>query len=150
MTLFSSDDPRIDHTSFASPATKPNTLFAYLYRDADNYKQAETVVFVGALQFDQVQRLLETLDNEDQFVPSAVGLEDLQQRMVDMWQPDVDHPYHEIQLIALTNRPATTQESITEFVQRFQNIDWEAAAQKVEESNRRLCADLSTSGGGNG
>ncbi|MHA3790539.1 hypothetical protein ACX0MU_02685 [Rhizorhabdus wittichii] len=63
---------------------------------------------------------------------SAVGLDDLQERTINGWQPDVDHPFHEIASLALTDDPPTSSLSAREFLSLFLSADWRAAAKQVE------------------
>lgn len=66
-----------------------NTLFTYMYRDGDNFKQINAVVFAGEANEDLRQRIMaaatpsffsidEPTDNL--FIPGLVGLPDLQNR----------------------------------------------------------------------
>lgn len=128
--LANEEDGRIDVASF--DRTRANTLFSYLYRDAANYKQDETVVLAGPLSLAQARAVVDGTDEEDGFVPSAVGLDDLQERTINGWQPDVDHPFHEIASLALTDDPPTSSLSAREFLSLFLSADWRAAAKQVE------------------
>lgn len=133
MNGFSNLDPRIDGQSFQTGAT--NTMLDYLYRDANNFKQDESVVFAGALTIDQVNMLLSGTDDDNGFVPSAVGLDDLQPRTVDGWQAEADHPFHEIAHVSLVNRPPTTPQTAEEFLARFLAANWEKEGERVEAEN---------------
>lgn len=120
--------------TFTTLAGRPNanTRLGYLYRDADNYKQTRDVVFPGALTVAQAKALLAALDEDDGFVPSAVGLTDLQEQMSTDWDPESDHPYHEIASLALTLEPATETMPVADFLEEFTDQDWAAAAATVE------------------
>ena len=108
-----------------------NTKFSYFYRDADNYKQHEVIVLSGAMTLEQAATITSKLDEDDGFVPSAVGLQDLQEHMVNGWDPQVDHPYHEIDEISLTDLKSTTEMTVAELVERFASADWEKEATRV-------------------
>lgn len=109
----------------------PNTRIDYMYRDANNYKQSDHVVMAGALTIEEATAIVDGLDEEDGFVPSAVGLDDLQERMVTDWEDDADHPFHEIDGISLTGSEPTTDMTAAEFVVRFAEADWEAEGARV-------------------
>ena len=133
--------PALDVGTFTRLAQDPtaNTRLSYLYRDADNYKQAMSVVFKGPLSLEQAERLVQALDDEDGFVPSAVGLPDLQEGMSTPWDPEVDHPFHELDGLALTHEPATQEETAAAFLETFIAQDWAAAAAIVEAN--MVCDD---------
>ncbi len=122
-------NPVIDLDSFSTAG--PNTEFSYMYRDADNYKQNAQVIMPGVLTFEQALAIVDGLDEDEGFVPSAVGLNDLQERMVNGWDEDVDHPYHEITGIALTDRQPTIQMTASDFVERFAAADWGREGERV-------------------
>ncbi len=75
-----------------------NTLFAYMYRDASNYKFSKEVILEGELTFDEIYTYLLYYEY---FIPSVVGLENL--------HPDTltidDHKWHEINEIQSTDKP---------------------------------------------
>lgn len=52
-----------------------NTRIHYLYRDANNYKQSQTVVIAGVLTFAEIK---DALQDGEHFIPSQVGLPDPQ------------------------------------------------------------------------
>lgn len=133
--LANDEDSRIDVASFEQ--AHANTRFCYLYRDAANYKQDESAVLAGSLSLEQARALLDGTDDEDGFVPSAVGLDDLQERSINGWQADVDHPFHEITSIALTDDAPTSSLGVREFLSLFLSADWEAAARHVEAKYAR-------------
>lgn len=112
-----------------------NTELYYLYRDADNYKQHESVIMPGVLCTSDAQKLFDALDDDDGFVPSAVGLDDLQERNVNGWQNDVDHPYHELLALKVTKKEPTIDMTILDFYNRIIYCDWEQEALKVTQSH---------------
>lgn len=128
----------INEASFTSGSNaRPlaNTALSYLYRDASNYKQHADVIFSGALTLDEAHQLLNAMDEEDSFVPSAVGLNDLQDMMCSDWDPEEDHPLHEIDGLALTDKQATETQTAQAFLNAFLNADWNAAADAVMAAN---------------
>lgn len=108
-----------------------NTRFTYMYRDVGNYKYYRTVVLSDPLE---VNDLRACLHEHDYFVPSIVGLIDL--------QPDPltvdDHIWHEVFEICSTNEPPTIDTSSAGLVLKFRkakNLDWlekEVLTQKFE------------------
>lgn len=123
----------IDTETFA--AGHPNTCLSYMYRDADNYKQYTQVVMAGALTLEQASAIMDGLDDDDGFVPSGVGLPDLQEQMVTGWDEQSDHPYHEIDGISLTTSEPTIVMTTAEFVALFAAADWEKEGARVSAEN---------------
>lgn len=78
-----------------------STSFEYLYRDAANYKVFETVVLCGALRMED---LTPFLHEGDFFIPSQVGLMDLQPSL----KTEFDHGWHEIVEVKPTDEEVTT------------------------------------------
>lgn len=103
-----------------------NTKIAYQYRDADNYKQYEEVVIPGEIS-EQDKALILSKCNEGQyFIPSQVGLNDLQERMCSPIG-DSDHVWHELEEedITLTEDDPTPNhpfDNINELVERFKAL----------------------------
>jgi len=89
-----------------------NTSLYYQYRDASNYKQDTIVILAGTLTQFQIQEIMKIRDDGEFFIPSQVGLEDLQHRMIDGGDNmEVDHVWHELTDDAFTNtdkEPTTT------------------------------------------
>ena len=76
-----------------------NTLIIYEYRDASNYKvSSEELVFKGKLSTAEIQSLLTDYgaDQMEGFIPSQVGLPDLQGELMkyDQQDYDEDHCWH--------------------------------------------------------
>jgi hypothetical protein len=78
-----------------------NTKFSYLYRDACNYKTYNEVIIAGLLELKQIQHYLK---DKTFFVPSEVGLPDLQESVFTI----DDHIWHEIDSIRPTTEKPTT------------------------------------------
>ena len=89
-----------------------NTKFSYLYRDAGNYKFFKDVVLDGVLSLDQLNP---SLWESEYFIPSEVGLPDLQPEPLTV----DDHIWHEIDAIEYTDDEPTTDISATSLVERF-------------------------------
>jgi hypothetical protein len=100
-----------------------NTLISYQYRDVSNYKQKAVVIVEGAITFEQVEPFL---DQGEYFIPSQVGLEDLQARWGRI-DPDLDHVWHELtedDFEETTRQPSVTL-TAAELLKRFQVVKWD-------------------------
>jgi hypothetical protein len=73
-------------------------ILGYQYRDASNYKQYREVRFRGSLNPVDIAILATALNagDDDTFIPSQIGLEDLQPE----WTDD-DHVWHTVEEISL-------------------------------------------------
>lgn len=81
-----------------------------MYRDASNYKEHEEVVLLGSLTEAQIKDCFENVADGVEFIPSQVGLEDLQPRMTSYPSAD-DHVWHAFLSVEPTDEELT--ESIT-------------------------------------
>lgn len=106
-----------------------NTLFHYMYRDASNYKQFNTVILVGEITDEGRAAIKNSLLEGEYFIPSQVDLEDLQY----LWEnyggldDQDDHVWHEIVEISLTDEMPTTSKTVEELVEAFRGIKWDEA-----------------------
>lgn len=91
-----------------------NTKIIYQYRDADNYKKWDFAIIQGEVS---LNTLTPFLFEQEFFVPSEVGLKDLQKLPF----KDYDHVWHEILDVSLCNDPPTHPIKAEELVQSFQN-----------------------------
>lgn len=89
-----------------------NTRFEYLYRDAANYKQFGDVIIAGVLDAEELYQLLQ---EELLFIPSKVGLPDLQPKE---WSID-DHIWHEVENITETTEQATIKMTADQLLECF-------------------------------
>ena len=107
-----------------------NTEISYMYRDASNYKQINTVIFVGRITKKEKALILAARDEDQYFIPGQVGLEELQPRMIAFPDEQDDHVWHELNEddITLTENPASTKVSIHDFAKKFQDITWDVEA----------------------
>ena len=87
-----------------------NTRFAYLYRDADNYKQGKEVILQGRLSRANIAGILRAASDYNHFIPGDVGMENLQPRFNSGWEIEADHPWHEIVEIAYVDDPPTSDD----------------------------------------
>jgi hypothetical protein len=90
-----------------------NTRFSYLYRDASNYKEYSEVIIQGSLEFEQ---LLPFLKDKTFFIPSEIGLDDLQGKELS----SDDHIWHEIENIQPTPNTPTVNIKSTQLLERLE------------------------------
>lgn len=93
-----------------------STRLVYQYRDGANYKTAHSVVVEGRMSPLMARAILACCDadTDASFVPGQVGLPDLQDSFSgcdSYWDPDLDHPFHEVLAIELTREPANLVDS---------------------------------------
>lgn len=81
-----------------------NTLFYYIYRDADNYKSHNNMVVDGKLNADEKAEIFCCLNDGEYFIPSQVGLPE---KRIDDNFTDADHPWFELRCIEDTEAPTT-------------------------------------------
>ncbi|MGA3028249.1 MAG: hypothetical protein ABSF98_26165 [Bryobacteraceae bacterium] len=96
-----------------------NTRIEYLYRDAGNFKQFASVVLEGEITTRDREAIAAALDSGEYFIPSQVGLGDLQAPFPD---PDLDHVWHELDVksgITLTADAATCNMDVHRFASMF-------------------------------
>lgn len=110
----------VSEASFIGDTTGLNTRIEIMYRDASNYKERFDYVAEGALTLEQAKALIDSLDVNGNFLPGLVGLG------AASWSSDGDdaayeddHPFHEIDGIELTSRPADLEETAAELVAKF-------------------------------
>ncbi len=106
-----------------------NTHIEYMYRDGGNYKLFNEVVLKGEVTLEQLQ---EHFYEGDFFVPSEVGLEDLQE----LPYRECDHVWHEIVAVCPVKDSPTVELTASEFLARF------VLAGKARWSTRRVMARM--------
>ena len=97
-----------------------NTKLEYMYRDAENYKTYEDCILEGELS---IKDLAPYLFLGDFFVPSEVGLKDLQEQPLHVY----DHIWHEIIDVDSVEQIPTVPISAKCFIKMFQEAsknDW--------------------------
>jgi len=97
-----------------------NTKFEYMYRDSENYKTHEYCILEGELS---IKDLSPYLCSGDFFIPSEVGLKDLQEQPLHVY----DHIWHEITGITSVDETPTVPTSAKCFIEMFQEAsrnDW--------------------------
>jgi hypothetical protein len=116
-----------------------NTFFCYEYRDGSGYKTRTTVCLAGILTRPEIESCLERGVCDDAgFIPSQVGLPDLQQQLADECQAEIsenDHVWHSIVEIRPTpeapSLPVTANEVKASFLAARDNWDIEAACDRT-------------------
>lgn len=107
----------------------PNTRFSYMYRDASNYKTGAELVLAGEVKPADRELIAERLDQGEWFIPSQVGLRDLQRDFnVEGALYEDDHVWHELDVhdIEPVDAAPTVEMSWGELVARFAAVsDWD-------------------------
>jgi len=94
-----------------------NTEIHYMYRDGSNYKMHHREVVAGVITHADIAACLEEGEN---FIPSQVGLLDLQE-MLEGGVGDDDHVWHELQEddFTPTQDAPTAQVTADELIRNF-------------------------------
>lgn len=102
-----------------------NTQITYMYRDASNWKQFETVVLAGAMSQEDIDLIISKLEDGDLFIPEQVGLPRLQFRWPTLNEDD--HVYHELKRedFEIVDLPPTLEITAKELVENFHNVNWD-------------------------
>lgn len=102
-----------------------NTQITYMYRDASNWKQFETVVLAGAMSQEDIDLIISKLEDGDLFIPEQVGLPRLQFRWPTLNEDD--HVYHELKRedFEIVDLPPTLEITAKELVENFRNVNWD-------------------------
>lgn len=101
-----------------------NVKFSYLYRDAGNYKNFGEVVFSNdkGLTIQEIQAVIfACLIEERWFVADRWSLPDLHFKEFD-WDSELDHEWHEYEMLEETDQAATATEDISAFLLRVQKV----------------------------
>lgn len=106
-----------------------NTQISYLYRDASNYKQHNKVTLAGEITDAEKRLILGKLEEGEYFIPSQVGLDDLQPRMIGFPDAQDDHVWHELReddFELVDGGPTVGVEmDIHQFAKKFDGIEWD-------------------------
>jgi hypothetical protein len=135
--------------------THPNIRFAYMYRDASNYKQHGEVIFSNEKQLsvEEIEKQIHYFLNDGEFFIARQI--DLEERFFDALNDD-DHPWHEFVRVEATNDPIFDPDhqhtrDITEFLVELENANragWdemdvrEDLARQMTEQKRQLKQSL--------
>ena len=102
-----------------------NTVFEVMYRDGHNYKRCADWVFAGAATPQQMASVTAHLDNGIYFVPMQLGLEHLAVDTEWSFPTEIDHPWHELVGIEVTDRTPNMTQTVDEFVELFCSTEWD-------------------------
>lgn len=105
-----------------------NTVIDYGYRDGANYKTAGQAVLAGRISPSDAAALCRNLYDGEAFIPGQVGLQDLQDSFSGCeseWNPDFDHPYHELFKIKYSGATPTHSLSADEFARQMMSATWD-------------------------
>lgn len=104
----------------------PNTRVGYMYRDASNYKQTTEVVFAGRLLPAELAAITANLEGGEWFIPSQVGLEDLQEHFGSRLYDD-DHVWHELGAgdIKPTSAAPTEPDDVHHWARLMATTEWD-------------------------
>jgi len=105
--------------------TNPNIRFAYMYRDASNYKQHGEVIFSNETQLtiEEIEKQIRSFLNDGEFfIARQIHLTE---RFFDALYDD-DHPWHEFVRVEATDDPtfdpeAEHKRNIAEFLVELEN-----------------------------
>lgn len=117
------------------------TKISYEYRSAGGYGMQGNAVLAGEITPEEKEIILQKLENGEVFIPSQVGLSDLQEIYFEehgfSWDDDEDHVWHILKSIQLTDEKPTESMDVHELVRRFKEVEWD-----VTEVLRRLSPDI--------
>lgn len=104
--------------------TELNTKITYQYRDADNYKKWASVVIHGAIQLSAISKFL---FEKEFFIPSEIGLEDLQKLPF----KSCDHVWHELLSVSKVNEKPTHNieaDHLLQLLRQASKVEWNHVA----------------------
>jgi hypothetical protein len=95
-----------------------NIKFSYLYRDGANYKQFNQVVFNNPSNL-TVEEIAATIKKQlidsQWFVAKDWGMPDIHFKEF-AWDSDIDHDWHEFELVEETSQKVMEENSIEDFL----------------------------------
>lgn len=104
-----------------------NTLINYHYQDASNHKvYSENIVLEGTLLDEEKYDLMLNFEELYGFIPSKIGLKDLQSELqkYDTSFNDDDHPFHQLDLVESTNLEPTHELKAKDFYKKMMTTKW--------------------------
>ncbi len=107
----------------------PNTKIEYMYRDASNYKTWRTIRVKGVITLEQIQPCLAAECDGTEFIPSQVGLEDIQKDLASYPSGD-DHVWHQLLEVKPTYKVPNVKLTANKLLKNFQarKGNWDVAA----------------------
>jgi hypothetical protein len=104
-----------------------NTIIQYHYQDAANYKShSEDDILEGTLTEKEKTALLDKFQQEG-FVPSQIGLNDLQGELQQYDQSsfnDDDHCFHQLDAVEATQAEPNHSMTAKEFYNKMMTTNW--------------------------
>ncbi len=110
-----------------------NVSYKYLYRDASNYKLHGETVFTNHtfVAIDEIEKQIRScLKDGEFFIARQVNIEE---RFFDVLHDDVDHPWHEFNLVEVTTEPAFDPENWNQHKHKRDIMEFIA---ELEKANR--------------
>ena len=96
-----------------------NTIFEFMYRDADNYKIHSEAILKGEMTDEDYNTIISCLDENTFFIPAQVGLEG--ERFAT--ETEADHPWFEVTGYRLVpDTVKTCGIAVQELVERFKAV----------------------------
>jgi hypothetical protein len=120
-----------------------NTRMHYQYRDADNYKAGGYITVAGEITRAEIERILACLDEGEWFIPSQIGLMDLQGQL-QQWDTELsldengrnpsDHAWHELTAddFELVESEAEEDWTVEQLVEAFEQAEWDPADPRLD------------------
>jgi hypothetical protein len=102
-----------------------NIIFHYLYRDAANYKNLNSIIFSNDINMEltDLDGLIKSkLIGGCYFYADAWEIPDMH---FGTWDEEFDHGLHEFECIEYTNAPSNQSISIKEFKELIEKTNWE-------------------------
>ncbi len=105
-----------------------NTQITYMYRDASNWKEFETVILAGEMSQEDIDLIIGKLEDSNLFMPEQVGLPRLQLKWPTLNEDD--HVYHELtrEDFEIVDLPPTVEMTAKELVENFRTVEWDIVA----------------------
>ncbi|MCO5950769.1 hypothetical protein [Mucilaginibacter flavidus] len=102
----------------------PNIKFNYLYRDAGNHKNYNSLVFANPNNVDiqHLETLIKSkLIEGNWFFANEWKLPDLHFKC---WDPEIDHAWHEFESVEYTDELQNVPLSLTELITDIEKTHW--------------------------
>lgn len=98
-----------------------NTKINYLYRDAWNYKQLNTVIINGEITKEQIETIISYLNEGEYFIPSQVGLPEKRFDKISV----SDHCWFELEAddFIITEESVTIDMTVEKLVMAFKQVN---------------------------
>ncbi|AYL98048.1 hypothetical protein [Mucilaginibacter celer] len=101
----------------------PNIKFNYLYRDASNYKNFNSIIFNNQqnIELSVLDELIRSkLISHHWFYVHEWQVPDLH---FNTWNNELDHTFHEFESIEYTDEAANSEKDLTSFTQMLEKLN---------------------------